>query len=305
MIHAISVTNERDETLRLELRNPWETGLVVKKISGLGPTNADIHFTELVTSDGGIDNSARLQSRDLTIELMFIEDPDTNLVEDSRLRAYRYFTIKKNVRLEIETDRRKAYTIGRIEKNESKVFEKNSGCQIVMQCPSPFFFGSDSQITNFAEVIPEFEFPFENNSLTERLIEMSELRLDTEKVIVYDGEADTGVIIRARAFSGNATGIYFYNEATRQIIRINDQKLSAIVPGGFRKGDEIIINTNPGHRRATIIRDLKEYNMLSAIEWPIQWIRLIKGGNLFMYNATSGALDMRVTIENEVVYEGV
>lgn len=303
MIHAISVTNERDETLRLELRNPWKTGIAVKSISGLGPAKASINFIELATSDGAIDNSARLESRDITIDLLYV-DIDEHIIEESRQEVYRHFTVKKNVTFSIETDKRNCYGIGRVEKIDSKIFEKDSGCQITIRFPDPYFHGK-TQITSFAEVISKFEFPFENNSLTERLIEMSELKLDTEKVIVYDGEADTGVIIRARAHSSGATGVYFYNEATRQIMRINDQKLSAIVSGGFKKGDEIVINTNRGKKKAVIIRDLVEYNILSAIEWPIQWIRLIKGGNLFIYNATSGALDMRVTVENDILYEGV
>ncbi len=44
-------------------------------------------------------------------------------------------------------------------------------------------------------VQPAFEFPFENNSLTENLLEFGEIRLDTRAELNYEGDADTGVVI--------------------------------------------------------------------------------------------------------------
>ena len=43
MIESITVMNHLNDVLELTLRNPYQTGIVVKSITGLGPGKASIN----------------------------------------------------------------------------------------------------------------------------------------------------------------------------------------------------------------------------------------------------------------------
>ena len=60
MIKSVTITNHLDESIKLDLFNPEESGFIIKNIEGLGPVKANINFKELATNDGSIDNSTRL-----------------------------------------------------------------------------------------------------------------------------------------------------------------------------------------------------------------------------------------------------
>ena len=62
MIQSVTVTNPKGESLKLVLRAPESSGLIIQEISGLGPSKANINSTELATMDGSIFASARALS---------------------------------------------------------------------------------------------------------------------------------------------------------------------------------------------------------------------------------------------------
>lgn len=300
MIESVTVTNERDETIVIPLREPDKTGLAIRSIDGLGPAKANINLTELATIDGAMVNSTRIATRNIVVDLVYFPNPT---IEDSRLISYKYFTIKRKITFEIKTKNRKCKTIGVVESIEPNIFDRMESCKISILCADPYFY-SDDIVTSFYGVIPKFEFPFKNNSVSKKLLNMGEIELLTEKIIYYDGDADTGIIIHVKAL-GPATKLYFYNEATREIIRINEETLRKIVGSGIQRGDEIEINTNKGQKRAIFTRELKEYSIMNALERPFDWIRIVKGYNLFMCNSETGVEYLRITITNRILYEGV
>ena len=63
MIKSISAINYRNERIDMVLDKPELSGFIVRKIDGLGPAKANINVTDIITTDGGIFNSARLSSR--------------------------------------------------------------------------------------------------------------------------------------------------------------------------------------------------------------------------------------------------
>lgn len=301
MIKSIKITNHLGESITLELMQPEKSGFVIKSITGIGPVKADINFTELATNDGAIDNSARLETRNIVMNLIFLENPT---IEDTRLLSYKYFPIKRNVTFLIETDNRICETIGRIESNDPEIFSKQEGCQISIMCPDPYFYSNKNNYTTFYGVDPLFEFPFSNESLTEKLIEFGEIKNQTEGSVYYEGDAEVGVIIRIHAI-GEAEGLVIYNIGTREIMRINDEKLIELLGSGIQAGDDIVINTNKGSKSITILRAGITTNILNVLDKPISWFQLEKGDNLFAYTASSGLSNLQFRIENRIVYEGV
>ncbi len=304
MIQAISIVNHLGESLRLPLFEPEESGFIITSIEGLGPVKANINFTELATSDGAVDNSARLESRNIVLNLKFLEDPT---IEDTRLKSYKYFPVKRNVTLYVETDNRFCMTTGRIESNDPAIFDEQEGCQVSILCPYPYFYAADeegNQEMVFYGTEPLFEFPFSNESLEEPLLEFGNIVMMTEGTIHYDGDADVGINISIHAI-GPVEGLKIYNSGTREIMSISHEKLVALLGDGIKAGDVIKISTIQGQKGISLIRGGAPFNILNALEKPIGWFKLTKGDNTFAYVADVGLENLQFTIESKVIYEGV
>ena len=304
MIKSVTITNHLDESIKLDLFNPEESGFIIKSIEGLGPVKANINFKELATNDGSIDNSARLSSRNIVMSLQFMESPT---IEETRLKSYKYFPIKRNIKFLIETDNRICETIGRVETNVPTIFSNAEGCQISILCPNPYFYSAGENGTNqtiFYGTEPLFEFPFSNESLTEDLIEFGSIENRTEGTIYYDGDAEIGITIQIHAV-GEAEGLVIYNTKTREIMRINDDKLKSLMGSGIQAGDEITITTSRGEKGIYMLRNGVTTNILNSLEKPIKWFQLSKGDNTFAYTASAGLTNLQFRIENKVIYEGV
>ena len=304
MIKSVTITNHLDESIKLDLFNPEESGFIIKNIEGLGPVKANINFKELATNDGSIDNSARLSSRNIVMSLQFMESPT---IEETRLKSYKYFPIKRNIKFLIETDSRICETIGRVETNVPTIFSNAEGCQISILCPNPYFYSAGENGTNqtiFYGTEPLFEFPFSNESLTEDLIEFGSIENRTEGTIYYDGDAEIGITIQIHAV-GEAEGLVIYNTKTREIMRINDDKLKSLMGSGIQAGDEITITTSRGEKGIYMLRNGVTTNILNSLEKPIKWFQLSKGDNTFAYTASAGLTNLQFRIENKVIYEGV
>lgn len=304
MIKSVTITNHLDESIKLDLFNPEESGFIIKNIEGLGPVKANINFKELATNDGSIDNSARLSSRNIVMSLQFMESPT---IEETRLKSYKYFPIKRNIKFLIETDNRICETIGRVETNVPTIFSNAEGCQISILCPNSYFYSAGENGTNqtiFYGTEPLFEFPFSNESLTEDLIEFGSIENRTEGTIYYDGDAEIGITIQIHAV-GEAEGLVIYNTKTREIMRINDDKLKSLMGSGIQAGDEITITTSRGEKGIYMLRSGVTTNILNSLEKPIKWFQLSKGDNTFAYTASAGLTNLQFRIENKVIYEGV
>lgn len=301
MIKAIGVTNYLGDRIRLELSNPELSGFIVQSVTGIGPPKATVNTTEISTNDGSLFNSARVSSRNIVISLRYLANPT---IEDTRQLSYKFFPVKKKVTLVFETDNRLAEIEGYVESNEPNIFSKEEGADISIICPYPFFYEYSSQITVFSGIEPMFEFPFSNESLDENLLVMGEIQNKEEVNIWYNADIETGVIITVHAV-GPATNIQIYDILKREIMRIDTDKLAALTGSGIVAGDDIIINTNPGQKSVTLLRQGDSTNILNCMDRHTPWFKLSKGDNIFAYTADTGATNLQFTIENRMVYEGV
>ena len=160
MINSIIVTNHLEESIKLELRFPERSGFLVQDITGLGPGKANINMTELSTTDGSVYNSAKINARNIVITIKLMANPT---VEVMRQLSYKYFPIKKRIRLVIETDNRTCEIYGYVETNEPNMFSSKSTTQISVICPDPYFYSTGEEgitITVLAGIEALFEFPF-------------------------------------------------------------------------------------------------------------------------------------------------
>jgi hypothetical protein len=304
MIKSITVTNHLGESIKLELRSPEKTGFLVQEITGLGPSKASINSTELSTTDGSIYNSARLDSRNIVLTLKLMAKPT---VETTRQLSYKYFPIKKSIRLLIETDNRTCETYGYVESNEPNIFSNSESTQISIMCPDPYLYSSGEDgttITIFSGIEPSFEFPFSNESLVENLINMGSIETYQEQNVPYNGESEIGVTIFIHAI-GNVTNLIISNSGTGEVMKINTDRLATLTGFGIIAGDDIIISTIRGSKYVVLIRDGLHINILNCLDRNIDWFQLTRGDNIFAFSSDTGVTNLQFRIENKTVYEGV
>lgn len=304
MIRAVTFTNYLGDSIRLVMARPEESGFVIKSITGLGPGKANINTTEVATNDGSLFNSSRLPSRNIVVSLGYMWNDS---VEDVRQLSYKYFPIKKKLTVLIESDNRQAEIEGYVESNDPTIFSKDEGSDISIICPNPFFYSAGENGINttiFYGVEPLFEFPFRNESLYEKLLLMGEIRNETERVVMYNGDAEIGITITIHAI-GEASNITIYNTRTREVMRIDTEKLEKFTGSGIIAGDDIIICTIKGEKSISLLRNGKTTNILSCLDKNADWFQLAKGDNIFAYTAETGSSNLQFRIENRIVYEGV
>lgn len=306
MIKSITVTNYLGESIELELARPEKSGFVVKSVTGLGPGKADINTTEVSTNDGSLYSSARLPSRNIVISLGFLWS-HMDSIEELRHKSYKYFPLKKQVKLLIETDKRKAEIEGYVESNDPSIFSRDEGADISIVCPNPYFHSAGdegSSITVFYGISPMFEFPFGNESLGDNLLEFSSIENKTEQVITYNGDSEVGVTINIHA-RGSASNITIYNTGSREVMKINTDKLALMTGYGLTSGDDIVVCTVKGSKSIRLLRNGESINILNCLDRNADWFQLVKGDNIFAYTAETGGNNLEFRIEHRVLYEGV
>lgn len=302
MIKSITVTNYLGDRLKLELARPELSGFVVKSVTGLGPGKANINTSEVTTTDGGLFNSSRLPVRNVVLSLEFLFGSS---IEDTRQKSYKYFPLKRQVTLLVETDNRVAEITGYVESNDPTIFSKKEGSDISIICPDPHFYsaGKDGVIsTTFYGAEPLFEFPF----CSEPNMELSAVRKVAERSLMYTGDAETGVTIRIHA-TGEASNITIRhrNLDTNGSIHIDTDRLKTLTGSAIIAGDDVIISTARGNKFAKLVRDGQTILILNCLGKNTNWFRLVKGENAFSYEAEEGIANLNVSIENRVLYEGV
>lgn len=301
MIKSVTVTNPKGESLYIDIFNPEESGIVIRKIDGLGPPEANIGMTELTTTDGSIYSSSRVTSRNVVLDLVFMFKPD---IETVRHKIYRYFPLKKKVDLIVETDYRRLRVSGYVESDEPEIFSQTEGTQISIVCPDPYFYGLDQQKSMFSTVTPLFEFPFSNESLTEPLIELGRINLDTRTILDYQGDIDTGVIINVHLL-GRVQGLTIYNVETLQKISVDINKVEQIIGRELKLGDDINISTVSGNKYVECVHEGITTNIISAINKDADWFTISTGKNVFNYTTPDHLEDVIMTFFFYNAYGGI
>lgn len=306
MIKSITATNPKGESLTLELTKPWDTGLIVQEITGLGPSQANIVSNEVSNGDGSMFSYARMENRNILITLGIIGRPypDYESVEKCRLKTYKYFQIKKQVELMIETDTRTVTCTGYVERNEPNIFSQNETAQISIICTDPYFYEVGGEALAFSGVIPEFEFPFSNESVNMNLIEFGEMRLHTRADVHYEGDVDTGMVITIHAI-GDTKNITLVNVDTREQMKIDVDKIKNLTGYEFGSGDDIIISTKKSEKSVYFLRNGIYTNIISCVNKDASWFQISNGDNVFAYEAGGNEKNLMITFSFRNAYGGI
>lgn len=302
MFRALSVTNHLGKTLRMDLFNPYSSGMNITDIDGIGPGKATINAIEMYGQDGSRYNSSRLTQRDITISIEFVEAPD---IETVRQRTYRYFPVKKEVVLTFETDNNTLYIAGRVEANLPNIFQQKESAVITINCFDPMFRrvsdGRDGLI-DFSTLEGGFEFPFQN-PIDSSSLEFARLFSQTMLTTVYEGTENVGILAVLKAAYGATDTPTIHNLTTGESITIDTTKIVGNL--GFVAGDTLEVSTVVGAKSVTHIRNGVRTKTLKSVAPGSSWLQLVPGENVLAYSAKSGITSLSVTIRHDTTFSGV
>ena len=282
-MYSLKVENDRGNTLALT-GNP---NYNVYKIEGLNPPQATINSSVNTTTDGSSINSVRLDNRNIVIYTTIEGD-----VEANRINLYKYFPVKKTVKLYFTNSSREIYIEGTVEVIECDLFTNRQVAQISLICPKPYFKGVENLVTTFSDVSSMFQFPF---SAGKAGVEVSAISTNQRRSIINTGDAETGVIIKLFAI-GTVVNPIIYDVLKRTYLRLNFTMLTS---------DTIVINTNVGEKSIELIRDGVTYNAMGYMAQDSTWFIMEAGDNVFTYDADSGNSNLQLTFTTAILYSGV
>ena len=277
------IENEKGE--KAELTNsPFYESV---SIDGLLPTKATFNSTSIVNKDGDIPNSARVGIRDISITVK-----PAFPVEENRQRLYRYFKVKKEVKLYFKNENRDLVIAGKVENFDGSLFDQKQTIIIDIVCFEPYFKDSIESAVNMANVLDLFEFPF---AIEKEGIEFSRIDKALTQNIYNAGDTETGLIIELSA-SGEVVNPTIYNVDTREYFGLEIT---------MQHGDLIRINTNTFNKKVELVRYGETRNIINNIIKGNKWFKLSPGDNVFTYTCESGEEFLNFKFMYSNLYEGV
>lgn len=345
MIRAVKAINYLGRSLLMRLDGREVDSLLLWNIDGISPGSADINVTEVASSDGAYFNSARQNSREITLTLLLNWAPT---IELARKDSYSYFPLKRPIRLIFYSDPDMSlgkygascarYIDGYVQENTVEIFgSKNCAAQITVKCPDPHFYAcspdTDSQVSVsyekriFGEGGSAFSFPYSNESLDENLTYFGEESPVTNSLLVnypYDA-IPTGMDIVLRfkqdLLKNGTLGVYGYFKLTQvetgKSVQVNLASITKYpdYSTGYLAGDALVITTIRGKKDVTISRPSiangEGVSVLGIMEDPASdWLEFQPGSNTFTVSTSLG-LDpvaqgiYSVEVQYTPAYEGV
>ena len=282
-MYSLKVENDRGDALELTNNRNYS----VYKIEGLTPPQATINASVNTTTDGSNINSVRLGNRNIVIYTTIEGD-----VEANRINLYKYFPVKKTIKLYFNNGARNIYIEGTVELIECDLFTTKQVAQISVICPKPYFKDINDLITVFGDVIKMFEFPFKIPKVG---VEISAVSTNQRRKIINTGDVETGVLIKLFA-TGTVENPVIYDVLNRTQLKLNFTMLPA---------DAIVINTNIGEKSIELIRDGVTTNAMGYMAQDSTWFILEAGDNIFTYDADSGNSNLQLTFTTSILYSGV
>jgi hypothetical protein len=226
--------------------------------------------------------------------------------EDAKQRIYNFFPIKKMITVRIKTDRKHVYILAGVESNEFNQFASVENAVISLLCPNPYFISVVEQevIIDGDAAVPIFEFPFENASLTEDLLEFGEILTIPTADVVYSGEVETGVLIFLSMFD-YVHDVTIINTNGSQVMNLDFTGAETYFGGPVEAGDQVFINTKVGEKAIYFVRDNVFYNMINGVDIDSDWIMLNPGSNVISVSADIGQDQIETQILYRALSEGV
>lgn len=262
-------------------------------VQGLTRPQTNINTSTGGGIDGTFFNSARVEMRNIVIDIILNGDIETN-----RQQLYKIFPQKMQCTVYFKNKNRNVKIFGYVEALGGDLFVQREAMQISIICPRPFWEDMQTIYTELSNIVKMFEFPF---SIAETPgIPFSEVMDFPQCIIDNVGDTPCGCIINISISSDageNAVeGLSIYNLTTQEFFGFTSK---------FNGGDQITINTISGQLSATFNRGGTIYNLMNYVAVGSSWFKLQAGENRFTFAATTGAENINITFATAALYGGV
>lgn len=215
----ISLMNSLNQTVDLTAD---EKIYQVLSVDGLDPVKGQIYMDTIAGSDGSIFTGARVNNRNIVINLKINGDCDTN-----RQNLFTKFPVKEWVRVTVTTGKT-AFIIGYVESISCNIFDINQTVQISILCPDPYFRGNTITISGVSIPGSNKEFSFSGTNPG-----------DVEAFpVLYFAYQGTMTSLSISAYPNDASLEFTYS-ATDPDIQINTQNKTAFNAGETPTADMI------------------------------------------------------------------
>lgn len=282
-MYTLTVENESGERLQLTGNRNYD----VLDVAGTSPPAAAINTVNVVGMDGAKFNSSRVGTRNLVITLN-IHHP----IEINRLALYKFFRVKRWVKIYYTNSHRSVYIEGYVESFENNPWKQLQQPQISIICAQPFWLATSETVVNFSQSVAMFEFPF---SIPAEGVEFSRREI-MATAYVDVGEIQTGGIIQFYATTNQILNPKFFNRTTQKFFGLDFD---------MYQGDIITVNTQQGQKSVTLLRDGVTTNILSDRTVGSEWVQFEAGENEISYDADEGAANLEVSLTILQKFEGV
>ena len=256
-----------------------ESNYQIIDVDGFNPPKAQVNITGLANFDGGKFNSAKLDTRALTLTVKINGD-----IEKNRLRLYSYVAPKSAVKVYYKNGSRDIYAEGRVETVECTAWTNGETAQIFIICPDSYLKSVEEMVVDISNTVALFEFPFYIDLGDP--IAFSEYVTDREVNVLNDSEAETGVVISI-VFAASVSEIEIRNVDTGEFIKL---------VGTYVEDDRVVINTNKGSKTVRLIRNGVTTNIFSNVQSGSTFFQLLPGDNIFSYLADAGASNIVTSV---------
>ena len=294
MISEISSTTKSGDRLTIDITNPYESGVAVKEITGLGPVKADISTDGFALLDGAFLKGIRVGTRTVVLTLI----PWGTDIQELRLKCYSYFGVGETITLGVTTDWLNVHSDFIVESVEPNIFSERQEIQVSLLGLDPYWKSSATQIqkvVGFNDNTPAFEFPF--FSQDNHKLKFGDMTNSSGKDIRYLGDYPAGVTITVE-FLGTVSNLILSNTTFNETMSISRA-------GNFYAGESIVIDTRPGKKSIThLARGRKSY-ITGVLAPGSTWIQMHPGINTITLQYAGGVDDVNVSMEYDTLYRGI
>jgi hypothetical protein len=266
----------------MEARNPsgglltlqlgdTSSGFYVQEFTGLDPVKATIQSSAFANQDGGVFQSARRDTRNITIKVGLDPDPAVNTVRGLRNLIYNIFSPKALVNLKFFVDdtddaSEDGYQIyGYVESCLSAMFNQEPVVDISIICMDP----------DFVDPVPV--------TVTTMLTTDS-----TATYFPYAGTVDTGFVFTLNVVHAISEFVLYYTDA-------NSVTYTMDVQASLLAGDTVTISTVPGNKYINLMRSGVISSLLYAVPLQATWPRFAPGDNWLRVYSTGLANTSSIT----------
>lgn len=259
-------------------------GLMVQ-FAGCQPPQAVLYSSPYAGANGASYNSGRLNTRNIVLTFSLLSNQESN-----RIRIYSLFRTGGKVRLKFYTQNntRQVYIDGFVETITENRFnaQRKEVIQVSIICFDPLFKALEWQ------------------TITKQGQQLSTVTFDVN----YGGDVPYGIKAKI-TFSGTYCEEPFLKSNTDNVgnwggIRIIEP--DGEHPSTFSAGDSMNINTIDGEKDVyKLDSNNVKTSLLSRVQQPIGWYKILPGANTFSLGATGGGQKMTLEFKYLEVYEGI